>query len=178
MKTRIDFFKDKRFVMAELGVYRGEFSRELLSYLPGWLYLVDVWRLEVTTSADKDGKNNTVENDMFGVYMGLLDEFEAYPVTVVRGNSWDFLDRMPEDSLDCVYIDSDHSYAQVIGELRRSVRVVKRGGWITGHDYVDLAPGVIRAVDEFLLRTGYKIEYMSEDGCPSYYIINDKDIRH
>lgn len=46
--------------------------------------------------------------------------------------------------------------------------------WITGHDYVDLAPGVIKAVDEFIKVTGYKIEYMSEDGCPSYYIINNK----
>ena len=174
LKTRIDFFKaHPGLVMAELGVYRGEFSRELLTCKPKFLYLVDIWT-GVTTSADRDGKNNSVDWDIFKTYVKLCHEFVNDPVMVIRGSSANFLESMPDNSLDCVYIDSDHSYFTVHQELELSIAKVKPGGWITGHDYVDLAPGVIRAVDEFLLKTGYKIEYMSEDGCPSYYIKNNK----
>lgn len=161
-------------VIAEFGVYEGDFSRELLEYAePLNLYLVDIWT-GATSSADKDGTNNTQNWDMFGTYVKLCDELHFPNITIIRGRSEDFLTRIEDDSLDCVYIDSDHSYETTIQELRLSIPKVKQGGWITGHDYVYLAPGVIQAVDEFIKETGYKIEYMSEDGCPSFYIINNK----
>ena len=161
-------------VIAELGVYEGDFSRELLECKPKVLLLVDIWT-GTCTSADRNGKNNTVNFDMFGTYLSLLFIFSPNIHThIIRGRSDDFLTRIPDDYLDCVYIDSDHSYETTIQELRLSVPKVKKGGWITGHDYVYLCPGVIQAVDEFIKETGYKIEYLSEDGCPSYYIINNK----
>ena len=175
MKTRIDFFKERPgMIIAELGVYEGDFSRELLGCKPSFLWLVDIWE-GTCTSADKDGRNNTQNMDMFATYLNLLLYFRGLKnISIIRGRSVDFLTRLPDDYLDCVYIDSDHSYETTIQELRLSVPKVKKGGWITGHDYVDLAPGVIQAVDEFLIETNYKIEYMSEDGCPSFYIINNK----
>ena len=175
MKTRIDFFKEHPgMVIAELGVYEGDFSRELLECKPAMLWLVDIWE-GACSSADKDGTNNTQNWDMFATYLDLLLSYRfASEVIIVRGRSVDFLTRIADNSLDCVYIDSDHSYETTIQELRLSIPKVKKGGWITGHDYVYLAPGVIQAVDEFIIETGYKIEYMSEDGCPSYYIINNK----
>ena len=175
IKTRIDFFKERPgMVIAELGVYEGDFSNELLECKPAFLWLVDIWE-GACSSADKNGTNNTQNWDMFGTYLKLVDSFHYLEnVCVIRGRSVDFLTRLPDDYLDCVYIDSDHSYETTIQELRLSIPKVVKGGWITGHDYVHLAPGVIQAVDEFIIETGYKIEYMSEDGCPSFYIINDK----
>jgi hypothetical protein len=174
IKTRIDFFKEHPgMIIAELGVYRGEFSRELLACNPKLLYLVDIWT-GVTTSADVNGTNNSIEWDIFKTYVKLCHEFANDPVIMIRGASSNFLNSIADDSLDCVYIDSDHSYFTVHQELELSIAKVKPGGWITGHDYVHWTPGVIRAVDEFLIKTGYKLEYMSEDGCPSFYIINDK----
>jgi hypothetical protein len=160
--------------MAELGVYEGEFSREILTTKPAIMYLVDIWQ-DAASSADKDGTNNTQNWDMFKTYMNLVDQFASNPkVKVIRGRSADFLTRMPDNSLDLVYIDSDHSYETTKEELRLSIPKVKAGGWISGHDYVYLAPGVIQAVDEFLKQTGYKFEYITEDGCPSWFIINNK----
>lgn len=176
IKTRIDFFKEHPgMIIAELGVYEGDFSHEIMEYTDfGRLWLVDIWE-GFCSSADKDGKNNTQNFDMFGTYMKLVDGFHFYDnVSVIRGRSADFLTRIPDDYLDCVYIDSDHSYETTKEELRLSIPKVKAGGWISGHDYVYLAPGVIQAVDEFLIETGYKIEYMSEDGCPSWFIKNNK----
>jgi hypothetical protein len=173
LKTRIDFFKEHPgMIIAELGVYQGDFSRELLNYTK-FLYLVDIWT-GVTTSADRDGKNNSIDWDIFKTYINLCHEFVDKPVMLIRGASSNFLNALPDNSLDCVYIDSDHSYYTVMQELELSIPKVKKGGWITGHDYVYLTPGVIRAVDEFISKTGYKFEYMSEDGCPSWFIINNK----
>jgi hypothetical protein len=174
IKTRIDFFKERPgMVIAELGVYEGDFSRELWECEPLNLFMVDIWT-GATSSADRDGKNNTQNFDMLQTYIYLLIEFDYPNTQVVRCKSVEFLSKIEDDYLDCVYIDSDHSYETTIQELRLSIPKVKKGGWITGHDYVYLALGVIQAVDEFIKETGYTIEYMSEDGCPSYYIINDK----
>ena len=44
INTRIDFFKDRPgMVIAELGVFTGLFSRELLTCNPDMLVLVDIW---------------------------------------------------------------------------------------------------------------------------------------
>jgi len=93
-------------VIAELGVYRGEFSQELLSVNTYHLYLVDIWT-GATSSADKDGKNNSQEWDMFNVYLNILLTFDCDVSTVIRGRSADFLTRIADDYLDCVYIDSE-----------------------------------------------------------------------
>lgn len=161
-------------VIAELGVYWAEFSRQIMSTPYSKLYLVDVWS-GFASSADKDGRNNTEDWDTFGTYMRLVNEFsDKQNIQVIRGRTADFLKHLPDNYLDCVYIDSDHSYPTVIEELRLSLKKVNPGGWITGHDYVDLTPGVIQAVDEFLKETGFKMEYLTEDGCPSYFIRNEK----
>lgn len=161
-------------VIAELGVYRGEFSRELIEAGIFELYLVDIWQ-GMATSADKDGVNNTEEWNMFGTYLNLLFKYSTFQnIYLIRGRGADFLRNIPDNTLDCVYLDSDHSYPTVIEEIMLAKDKVRPGGWITGHDYVNICPGVIQAVDEFINKMGYEIEYISEDGCPSWYIKNEK----
>jgi hypothetical protein len=57
-------------------------------------------------------------------------------------------------------------------ELNLSLDKVKRGGWITGHDYNVIE--VQTAVDSFCQLHDLKINYLSEDGNPSFYIKNLK----
>ena len=57
----------------------------------------------------------------------------------------------PDDTLDWVYIDADHSYEGVKGDLDAFYRTVKSGGFLAGDDYRQagwLWDGVVRAVDE------------------------------
>lgn len=58
--------------------------------------------------------------------------------------------RVPNNSLDLVFIDADHSYESVKKDIECWLPKVKSGGFITGHDYCNSAHrDVEKAVDEF-----------------------------
>jgi len=53
--------------------------------------------------------------------------------------------------LDFIYIDADHSYEWVVKDIIASLKVIKLGGIIGGHDYADnYSTRVVRAVDQIL----------------------------
>jgi hypothetical protein len=176
LKTRTDLLRllPKNLIMAEIGVFKGEFSEEILDICrPYILYLVDVFTGH-TASGDKDGKS-IIEVDMGEEYARLrtLYQQDHRNVWFRKMLSLTFLGSLQPDYLDMVYLDADHSYESVSQELALCRKKVRAGGYICGHDY---APqwGVKRAVDEFCEREGLDIGYLTEDGCPSYCIINKK----
>ena len=64
--------------------------------------------------------------------------------------SQDVYDQFETESMDVIYIDGDHSYEQVKDDLSFALRVIKKKGFICGHDYSEQHPGVKQAVNEFL----------------------------
>ena len=60
----------------------------------------------------------------------------------------------PDQSLDFVYLDSDHKYQSVKSEIEAWYPKVKVGGILAGHDYIERSHieefGVIQAVTEFI----------------------------
>lgn len=57
--------------------------------------------------------------------------------------------KIPDGSLDFVYIDALHEYEPVKSDIATWVKKVAEGGWIGGHDYnTILWPGCVRAVNE------------------------------
>ena len=175
LSTRTDLLRllPKNAIIAEIGVFKGEFSKDILEICePFRLHLVDIF-MGRTTSGDKDGKNIT-EADMDFEYKRLMIKYRLNGhVTFGKMLSTKFLHCIGNDSLDIVYLDADHGYESVSCELSLCRDKVKNGGYICGHDYMDRW-GVKRAVDEFCEREGLEIEYLTEDGCPSYCIINNK----
>jgi len=170
--TRIDFFKERPgMVIAELGVFKGDFSRQLLECEPSMLILVDIWS-GAMSCGNKDGHNQVYVDNMEVVYREIVREFTLPNVLICKDTSADFLSGLEDNSLDCVYIDTTHEYEMTREELMTSRPKVKPGGWITGHDYN--VSSVARAVDEFCEIYDLEIEYLSEDGNPSFYIINTK----
>lgn len=55
-----------------------------------------------------------------------------------------------DESIDMVYIDALHTYEAVRQDLLNWYPKVKKGGIISGHDYQESFPGVMKAVNEFL----------------------------
>jgi predicted O-methyltransferase YrrM len=51
-------------------------------------------------------------------------------------------------SLDFVFIDANHSYKSVKEDIEAWLPKVRVGGLLTGHDYSNQFPGVVRAVKE------------------------------
>ena len=68
----------------------------------------------------------------------------------------------PNDSLDFVFIDGNHSYESVKLDIESWYPKVKSGGILAGHDYDTIWPGVTKAVKEFLLKTNYPLVVQSE----------------
>lgn len=137
---------------AEIGVEYGMFGLEILNVVhPEKLHLVDLWE-------DKGIKEICFEE------LGQFQEVDLHQM-----DSLEFLRSQPENSLDWVYIDTDHSYELTLNELVESARVVKDDGLICGHDYTIIASagirqyGVVPAVHEFCLQMAYEMVYLTHE---------------
>ncbi len=64
-------------------------------------------------------------------------------------------EQIPNDSIDCIFIDGDHSYKAVLNDLRFWWNKLRVGGQMLGDDY--WMPEVERAVKEF--SSEYKIKF-------------------
>jgi len=158
--------------VAELGVFTGEFSKILFETLdPSELFLVDIFP-SYMTSGDKDG-NNIIEVNLENYYQILVEEYKNNSkVKIIKSKTIDFLNSLDDEYLDMVYIDADHSYDGVKNDLELSYKKVKKNGIIFGHDYSNkMFPEVVKAVDNFCYFYNLKIEFLTQDGCPTFVCI-------
>jgi hypothetical protein len=164
-------------IISQIGVFNGEFSRKLYDgFDPSKLVLIEPFEGQIM-SGDKNGNDVETMNGE-DAYNALCTEYKGNArVEIIRDYSTVLLNH--SDSLyDLVYIDGDHSYECVKRELLISFNKVKRGGWICGHAF-DVNPektnnrfdfGVKRAVCEFCMEKGLKVNKLFVDGCISFAI--------
>jgi cephalosporin hydroxylase len=85
----------------------------------------------------------------------VFDQFLKYtaPVrdlmTPVKAPSVEASKRYADGSLDMVFLDASHKYADVSADLAAWYPKVRHGGIISGHDFTLSWPGVVKAVTEF-----------------------------
>ncbi len=160
---------------AELGVFSGEFSREIIFRIaPSKMFIVDLFQ-GIIESGDVNGENFR-RLDMGHEFVNLKVEFmNIHNVEVLQFDSVQFLKTRSDDALDFVYTDTNHRYETTVRELEESRRVVKNGGFICGHDYhAGFFPGVVQAVGEFCTRYNLDRELTTDDKLASYKILNVK----
>jgi hypothetical protein len=161
----------KNSVGAELGVYLGEFSQEILnSVRPDKLYLIDVWDFIELSYKDKLMRNHKSQHNN---YRTVLKKFYNISNTFMIRAKTDIVSEVfPSEYFDWVYIDADHSYEGCMNDLTNCDPLVKNDGLILGHDFDEISfPGVIRAVQEFVKSRGYYLTYITnETRCPTYVI--------
>ncbi len=166
-RTRLDLLNcwPKWCRIAELGVFKGEFSEEILKRCePLELYLVDLFQGKY--------QSNNLWADMGEEYQRLIGLYRnSNTVKVVKSDSVFWLMSQPKGSLDIVYIDSSHDYEDTLCELIASRNAVKHGGLICGHDYVPQW-GVIRAVTFFCRRFNLMVDVWNSEAYPSFCIPN------
>jgi Methyltransferase domain len=103
------------------------------------------------------GREATSQADMDAIYEEVLARFEDErrqgPAVVHRETSVAAAPAIPDESLDWVYVDGDHTYDAVRNDLEAWAPKVKPGGLLTGDDYGSFGwweGDVQRAVDEFV----------------------------
>lgn len=183
--TREEMFKtfSKKMKIAEVGVFRGGFSKFILEELePAELHLIDIFEGNVS-SGDKNG-NNIEDQNLNESYENLKNLYKNNDsVYLHKGFSINILNNFNDNYFDIIYLDGDHSYIGIKNDLLISFNKIKNGGYITGHDYDtnnlktsnNFNFGVKQAVNEFCVDYGQKICYLAKDGCMSFAIKVKKD---
>lgn len=70
------------------------------------------------------------------VYLDFLLRVGHYPnVVPIRGVSPQDIAHFPNGMFDLAYIDGDHAESPLCADIFECQRLVKKGGWIAGHDY-------------------------------------------
>jgi hypothetical protein len=150
-------------VCAEIGVWKGDFSAQILGKVqPASLHLIDPWKVEpdeIYSQAIYGSRSNNQEQ-MDALYQTVTERFKrevrSGVVTIHRASSSEACALFDEDYFDWIYIDGNHLYEFVKQDITMYYPKLKRGGYITGDDYVDggwWQGGVKKAVDE-LISTG------------------------
>lgn len=163
---------------AEIGVQEGLFSHHLLTYWSGRKLLsVDSWEHE------PDGDYVDIAN------VGQLEQEARFQATcerlaifgdrseVWRLRSTEAASKVPDGSLDFVYLDARHDYDAVLEDLVAWVPKVRPGGLVAGHDYLDgdLPEGrfgVKSAVDDFFSALGAEVGVTTLDPPWSTWLVD------
>lgn len=131
-------------VIVEFGCYKGRSTRALADNTKGKILAVDPWNGDYP---DNNGGIHGIRTDVFIYFQAnLIDKIQDGTVTPIQKCSYDFeTDEIP----DFVFIDGDHRYEIVKGDIEIGLKLLKNGGILAGHDYShDCWPGVRQAVDE------------------------------
>ena len=159
MKNRIEIAKH----FAELGYTKGvevgvDFAyhaRVLLDYIPNLhLLCVDKW--------NRNPRAYELAKEVLGRYQGAQ---------MVRGESVDVAQTIPNESKDFVFIDADHNYEGVKKDLNAWYPKVRAGGVLYGHNYQVSRSGntgVIDAVQEFVKNNDLSLKIIEKDNWNPY----------
>jgi len=173
LKSRAELYKllPENPVVAAVGSAEGLFDRDILKYWKASkLYSVDNWG-KISGQTGDGGFENDWHQKNYENAMSLFKEFGTKSV-VLRGISWDMAVNVPDESLDCVYIDCCHEYGCVKNDLKAWFPKVKKGGIVAGHDINNKMYGVLQAVYEFTNELGVTYTIIPEQGWDaSFYFV-------
>jgi len=154
---------------AEVGVDKGKYSEILLQCNSNLkLKLVDPWK----------AYGHHKDSDIEACYQYALQRINKFKdrVEFVREYSVEAAKKIPNNSLDFVYIDAMHDFDSVIQDIIAWVPKVRVGGIVAGHDYYKVYQyGVIPAVDAYTRVHGINLWYITREegrrieGVPSWF---------
>ena len=91
----------------------------------------------------------------------LLNKFEDN-IHLIKGNSNKILSKIDMKKIDYVFLDGGHEYSTVRNDLECCKEVVLSNGVVLCDDYdLTYAPGVKKAIDEFIENNSFKCSIIS-----------------
>ena len=93
----------------------------------------------------------------------LLKKFKDN-VHLIKGNSNLILKKIDMGKIDFVFVDGGHDYNTVMNDLNHCKEVINLNGTVLCDDYnLSYAPGVKRAIDEFVKNNNFKCQIICEN---------------
>ena len=177
--NHINQFKPKNFL--EIGVFHGVTSRnvcELLFSIHGdnFNYTgIDIFADSNEILKDEyipKTKFSNIFKTIYYKYIARLDPYSEESVlkllrkfnkniNIIKGNSNNVLQKFDLSKIDYVFLDGGHKYETVKTDLKFLINVVNNGGIILCDDYdLTYAPGVKKAIDEFVLEENLNLKIL------------------
>jgi len=168
-KNRNDLAKLFTGVGAEIGVERAHFSRHIAK-TAAKLYCIDPWK----TGPVYGFRDYVTQDRLDSFYEEAKGRMESFNCEFIRKISQDAVKDFEDESLDFVYIDANHDYENTRNDIREWSKKVKKGGIVSGHDYVEKISqvytfGVVKAVNEL----GMDVTIWAGDKSPSWSYIKE-----
>lgn len=120
--------KDRPLAIVEIGVACGPIGKFLLQRFPQLVYT---------------GVDPTIRTDVRAQYEDFSNRSTLYANT-----SEEVFNLFPDRSLDLVFVDGPHTYANVRGDIEMWQPKVRQGGILSGHDFTAAHPPLLWAVTE------------------------------
>ena len=149
----------KNAVGAEVGVFRGEYTRHIVRIAkPRELHLIDGW-WELYGERYPDWGAYT-DHGRLTTRQAFADAQKAAPTAEFHiGDDLEILERFPDRFFDWVYLDTSHQYEHTLQELdvlQRKADIICGDDWV--EDPGSVHRGLSVAVTEFCDRNGWAID--------------------
>ena len=160
--------KNKTVFIAEIGVWKGGFSHEILKAMPN-VSIIQVDRWKPYSEIEKEAEGNS-RMSRYGEKRFELAKAENLEINkpymdrlaILEMDSVKAAKHIKELSLDLVFIDAAHSYGGCSCDIIAWLSEIKDGGWISGHDYH--RNGVYKAAND------YFSGYIEEDANKTWFV--------
>lgn len=156
---------------AEIGVRVGKFSEVLCKSMPGLnLLCVDPW----ATNDYRSGMIGAERQEAY--YQECLKRLAPYEsVKIMRMPSMEAVVKIPDESLDFVYIDGCHEFDYVMSDIIFWSRKVRKDGIVAGHDlYAFKRAGVVQAVNIYTHMHQIHEYFMTDEKEPTWFWAKDQ----
>lgn len=179
-------------VGCEVGLEKGKNAQTMFEYIPSLkLFGVDSYKQHPQASHKATAlSRNWDDHYLEAVKKQAQKRMQGKNAIIIEKFSEDAVKDIPDNSLDFVYIDSDHSYDFVMQDMIIWGRKVRKGGIISGHDYyndknkLSRRAKVTQAVNDYIKVHGIELYTTNEDHdlmktadfYPSWFWIKLEDI--
>ena len=157
---------------AEIGVEQGVYT-EVLCKAGLEIYAIDAWK------SYKGYRDHVDQKKLDGFFEKTKERVAPYNCHVIKAFSMDALKEFYDESLDFVYLDSNHSFPYIAQDIWYWSKKVRKGGIVSGHDYREF-PGkfgldgchVKYVVDAWAKARGIEI-FSTKERTPSWFYIKE-----
>lgn len=178
-------------VGCEIGPEQGRNAMLMFENIPNLkLYGIDSYKMHPQASYIVHADKRHWDQDYWdGIKQKAVRRLADKDYTLIQKYSEYAIADIPDNSLDFVYLDADHSYDFVMQDIILWGRKIRKGGIISGHDYFndpdrsERRVKVTQAVDDYVRVHGINFFITGEDHYkekgdiyPSFFFVKEGNI--